>query len=220
MNALKSNTFLLTILVVLLLIAPFSLPVYANSVLDCLENEADCEEEQTNVNESADETDDVNVAGGKTFQSTSLVFSILKMIIALLFVLSLIYGIVLILRKRNRLLEQNDIIENFGGITVGPNKSIQLIRIGSHVYAVGVGDHVDLMLEITEPEVIEALLEKKHKEKQPALFGQLFQRERKSKKDQDEFFNQLKQELNKLQSNRSKLLYSDEKKDDEHERIY
>src|SRR5690606_36947570 len=75
--------------------------------------------------------------------------------IALLFVLSLIYGIVLILRKRNRLLEQNDIIENFGGITVGPNKSIQLIRIGSHVYAVGVGDHVDLMLEITEPEVIE-----------------------------------------------------------------
>lgn len=220
MNALKSNTFLLTILVVLLLIAPFSLPVYANSVLDCLENEADCEEEQTNVNESADETDDANVAGGETFQSTSLVFSILKMIIALLFVLSLIYGIVLILRKRNRLLEQNDIIENFGGITVGPNKSIQLIRIGSHVYAVGVGDHVDLMLEITEPEVIEALLEKKNKGKQPALFSQLFQRERKSKKDQDEFFDQLKLELNKLQSNRSKLLYSDEKKDDEHERIY
>lgn len=195
-------------------------PVYAeqpSSVLDCLENEEDCEEEQIESPEETNDTNDGDLVGGDSFQSTSLFFNVLKMIVALLFVLALIYGIVLVLKKRNKLMQHNDLIENLGGISVGQNKSIQLIRIGSHIYVVGVGDHVDLMLEVTEPEVIEALLDQENKEGQESLLGQLFQRERKNREDNEQFFNQLKNELNKLQTNRNKLVQNRQKKDDEHE---
>lgn len=220
MNFHKNKYFFIAFLASLFLLMVVTTPVYAksNSVLDCLENDTDCEEEQINRPVDKDESNnEEELVGGDSFQSTSLFLNMIKMIVALLFVLALIYGIVLILRKRNKLMQHNDLIENLGGISVGPNKSIQLVRIGSHIYVVGVGDHVDLMLEITEPEVIEALLDKDDKEGQETILGQLFQRERKKRNDQDQFFDQLKNELDKLQTNRNKLIDNRDKKDDEHE---
>jgi flagellar protein FliO/FliZ len=213
--------YYIVLLIICLFVLPmFTQPVHAQSsnVLDCIENEENCEEEEIDSSVETDNTNDGDLVGGETLQSTSLFFNIVKMIVALLFVLALIYGIMLVLKKRNKLMQHNGLIENLGGISVGPNKSIQLIRIGSHIYVVGVGEHVELMLEIKEPEVIEALLVKEDREGQESLLGQLFQRERKTENDNNEpFFDQLKNELNKLQTNRDKLIHNSDKKDDEHE---
>src|SRR5690625_2861577 len=84
----------------LLFLLIYIVPVQAEpkNVLDCIENEEECEEQ-------ADELVDINESNNnelienESFQSTSLVFNIVKMIVALFFVLALIYAILLILRK-------------------------------------------------------------------------------------------------------------------------
>src|SRR5699024_1479223 len=141
---------------------------------------------------------------------------IIKMVVALFFVLALIYIILLVLRRRNKLLQNHDLLENLGGISLGQNKSLQLIRIGSHIYVVGVGEHVDLMLEITEPEVLESLLNAESSNEEIPFLKGLFTKEKNKVDDKHDFMSQLDDELNKLQKNREKLVHKAVEKDDEH----
>lgn len=195
------------------------------NVLDCLENEADCEEEeQSNQNEEKEKLDDADLdeedmsdlVGNDSFKASTLFFNIVKMIIALLFVLALIYIILLVLRKRNKLMQNHDLLQNLGGISLGQNKSIQLIRIGSHIYVVGVGEHVELMLEITEAEVLEALLATDNNAEEVSFLQSLLPRSKGKLEQSSQFINQLNDELSKLKKNREELLDKAAEKDDEH----
>lgn len=215
----KFNIIFLTISFLFVML--FTYPVHAEpvNVLDCLEDEADCEEELEEEDEVI-ETDDSNsgedLVGNESFKASTLFFNIVKMIVALLFVLGLIYVILLFLRRRNKLMQHHDLLENLGGISLGQNKSLQLIRIGSHIYVVGVGEHVDLMLEITEPEVLEALLAEQDHVDEASLIQQVFSKHKNKTSEENNFMNQLDQELNKLQENREKLVHKAVEKDDEH----
>lgn len=195
------------------------------NVLDCLENEADCEEEeQSNQNEEKEKLDDADLdeedmsdlVGNDSFKASTLFFNIVKMIIALLFVLALIYIILLVLRKRNKLMQNHDLLQNLGGISLGQNKSIQLIRIGSHIYVVGVGEHVELMLEITEAEVLEALLATDNNAEEVSFLQSLLPRSKGKLEQSSQFINQLNDELSKLKKNREELVDKAAEKDDEH----
>lgn len=195
------------------------------NVLDCLENEADCEEEeQSNQNEEKEKLDDADLdeedmsdlVGNDSFKASTLFFNIVKMIIALLFVLALIYIILLVLRKRNKLMQDHDLLQNLGGISLGQNKSIQLIRIGSHIYVVGVGEHVELMLEITEAEVLETLLATDNNAEEVSFLQSLLPRSKGKLEQSSQFINQLNDELSKLKKNREELLDKAAEKDDEH----
>lgn len=187
------------------------------NVLDCLENEADCEEEGVDIEEDEPATSAEEIVGSETFNASSLFFNIVKMVVALFFILALIYIIVLVLRRRNNFLQQQDIIKNLGGIGLGQNKSIQLIRIGSRIYVVGVGEHVDLMFEITDEEVLEALLTKEMDEVETPFLQQFFKKDDSKDASATPFMQQLKDELTKLQENRTKLVNKSVEKDDEHE---
>src|SRR5699024_9831955 len=148
--------FILPLLISILVVPP-AIAQPAN-VLDCLEHGEDCEEDRNEVVHLDESNVETDLVGNESFKASSLFFNIIKMIVALFFVLALIFNIILVIRRRNKLLQNHDLLENLGGISLGQNKSLQLIRIGSHIYVIGVGEHVDLMLEITEPEVLEALL--------------------------------------------------------------
>src|SRR5699024_6844750 len=185
------------------------------NVLDCLENEEDCEKENDSNIVEMDETSNSTLVGNDSFKESSLFFNVIKMIVALFFVLALIYVILLVLRKRNKLLQHHDLLENLGGISLGQNKSIQLIRIGSHIYVVGVGDHVDLMLEITEPEVLEALLTTENNEEE-SILKHILSKNKSKTRETNNFMNQLNNELSKLKQNREKLIHKAVEKDDEH----
>lgn len=222
MVKIKSTTTF--VLLSLLFVILFTYPVNAEqaNVLDCLENEADCEEEledelddKETIEGSNEKNSEEDLVGNDSFKASTLFFNIVKMIIALLFILGLIYVILLFLRRRNRLLQHHDLLENLGGISLGQNKSLQLIRIGSHIYVVGVGEHVDLMLEITEPEVLEALLSEDEIDHEIPFLKQLLGKDNKSK-EKNNFINQLNSELTKLQKNRKKLVHNSVEKDDEH----
>nr|WP_304654759.1 flagellar biosynthetic protein FliO [Sporolactobacillus sp. STSJ-5] len=63
--------------------------------------------------------------------------------------------------KRSGRFAQVTALKNMGGVSLGTNRSLQLIRVGDEVLVVGVGETVQLLKEINDPQVIEALTQKK-----------------------------------------------------------
>lgn len=82
----------------------------------------------------------------------------IKIFLALLFVLGLLLFVLRFLNKRNMNYQQNSMIQNLGGQSVGAQKSVQLLQIGNKLYIVGVGENVQLLQVITDPEEIEGIL--------------------------------------------------------------
>ena len=62
------------------------------------------------------------------------------------------------LNKRNLNFQRNQFVQNLGGLSLGAQKSVQLLQVGKTLYLVGVGEDVQLLREITDPEEVEALL--------------------------------------------------------------
>ena len=190
------------------------------NVNECLETNEDCLEE---IAPSAIDTDG-NSEITETNQTTgSFLFSLIKMVFALLLVLALIYFLLTFIKKRNTLFSQVNVLENIGGISVGQNKSIQLIRIGEKVYVVGVGDNVELLEEIIDPATKQALLEKEETTTSTSLFQQLFKKQTKIERNENihqtdgTFTSTLQSELHKLKNNRHQLIDRHREKDEEHD---
>ncbi|MFS0751834.1 flagellar biosynthetic protein FliO [Oceanobacillus sp. 1P07AA] len=190
---------------------------------DCINNDEECTDEEINSEEETEVINDDNgmVINGDNSSSSSLVFEIIKMIFALLLVIGLIYIVLKLLGKRNKLGSNIKSLENVGGISVGQNKSIQLVRIGNQVYMVGVGDNVELLQEITDEDTIQQILndEQQSEDFLAANFISMLTNKKKkntAKGDSDQSFEKLfEKELNSLKSNRSKMIHK--YKEDSHE---
>ena len=50
-------------------------------------------------------------------------------------------------------------IRLLGGLTLGQNKSLQLVEIGNSLYLVGIGDNIQLIDKIDHPEQVAQILE-------------------------------------------------------------
>lgn len=85
-------------------------------------------------------------------------FSYLKVLFALVLVLGLLIAVLKFLNKRNVQYQQNNVVRNIGGITVGPQKSVQLIQVGERIYMIGVGEDVQLLKELSNEAEIEGIL--------------------------------------------------------------
>src|SRR5699024_9121544 len=149
----------------------FTMPSFAadDNVADCFEAGAECEEIQgTGVHKielnddlsDEQEQQETGIAGNEQRSTPSLFRNFIQMIFALLLVLGLIYVMLKLVNRRQQLFSQTQTLENLGGISVGQNKSIQVIRVGSKMYLVGVGDDVQLLKEI-EDEMTKTNLSKK-----------------------------------------------------------
>lgn len=188
---------------------------------DCLENKANCEDD---IKDSGSETE-LETDQNKTEQlpefgkSSSLFLSLVKMAFALLLVLALIYLLLKFLRKRNKLFHQVTALENLGGISVGQNKSIQVVRIGTKVFLVGVGENVEMLQEITDEEVKHDLVKKEENEGSPSQVSQWlpsFLQRKTNENNGDDGFKQLfSEELDKLKQNRKKIINRHKQKEDE-----
>ncbi|MEK0316029.1 flagellar biosynthetic protein FliO [Cohnella sp. 56] len=83
------------------------------------------------------------------------------MLWVLLVLLLMIGGIVLLLRfvgRRNRGWWVNRSLRSLGGLTLGANKSMQIVEWNNRIYVLGVGENVQLLESITDPDVVAALL--------------------------------------------------------------
>lgn len=122
----------------------------SGSVYDYLENKDD---ETTDIEKSEDglikEDNRVGITAG----------DIIKTIFSLIFVVILLYLILRLLKKKTSSLPESNLIQNLGGISVGPNKSIQMIKAGDSILIVGVGENIKLLKEITDSDEVSEMLD-------------------------------------------------------------
>src|SRR5699024_3627332 len=168
----------------------------------CLETDEDCleldeERDEDNLIEQNETT--------SSNQTGSLVINVLKIVFALVLVLILIYVLLLFLKKKNKLSANNQSFETLGGISFGQQKSIQVVRIGNKDYAVGVGNDITMLDEITDQDVNEQLKETKYTEPPTMTFIQnwlqkRFTKEKEQKKSSpnQSFSKTLEEELEEL----------------------
>ncbi|MEY9969884.1 flagellar protein FliO/FliZ [Lysinibacillus sp. RC46] len=155
MQMLKSFrlTMIFAFLVSFLFLYPTTTPVYAESntkfVDDCINKKGDCKEDST---PAAEKDSDLQAAGDVS------AWEYIKMVLALIFVIALFYGLMKFLNKRNLNFQRNQLVQNLGGLSLGAQKSVQLLQVGKTLYLVGVGEDVQLLREITDPDEVATLL--------------------------------------------------------------
>ncbi|WP_203246234.1 flagellar biosynthetic protein FliO [Sporosarcina beigongshangi] len=158
------SAFLLTILLVPQLVI---IPVQAQedpnkSVSDYWDTDKESNTEKENDTEINLEPDTDEPIADPASQGEAVGSSAgdyIKVMVALLFVVGLLYGLLKLVNRKNRLYDKNRFMKNMGGISLGQHKSIQLVIIGDSYYLVGVGDDIRLLKEITDPAEISKLVE-------------------------------------------------------------
>ncbi len=178
--------------------------------------ETDADSETIRENDPLTEGDSVNI------------FSLLiKILFSLALIILLIYVLVRFLAVRNRHFQRGSVFVNLGGIALGPNKSLQLIKVGSSLYLVGVAEQIQLIRHIENQEEIEEMMEMIQKQQQvqyPSLPGGLqkflpkgiFRRETRGETDRfesilEQKLSQFKQQ--RVQSARNSVHSSEEERD-------
>lgn len=94
-----------------------------------------------------------NSSAGGTF------LTFLKLLFALGVVLALILFLYRFLSKRTRAFQSVGHLRNLGGVSVGPNRSVQLVRIGDEILVVGVGENVQLIKTVEDEDFLAKLQE-------------------------------------------------------------
>lgn len=114
---------------------------------DIVEKE-DQEEEQPTTEETGDTESTVGLS----------VWNYVKTGFALVFVIALLIGLLRFMNRKNRIYDKSRFMKNMGGISLGQQKSIQLVTIGDSYYLIGVGEDIRLLKEITDADEIASLL--------------------------------------------------------------
>ncbi|PID00172.1 MULTISPECIES: flagellar biosynthetic protein FliO [unclassified Sporosarcina] len=144
------------------------------SVSDCIGRDKDCEEkapvaENDNKLVTNNELDEPKGLTAKDYIRTLFAFA---------FVIGLLVWLLRFMNKRNRNFDSNRLMTNMGGVPLGQNKSIQLVKMGNHYFVVGVGENVQLLREIEDPDEIAELLARydQGNEVQKGILSQLYTR--------------------------------------------
>lgn len=153
---LRKRWFLLLFFVIISLVVPAQDLVFAesNNVTDNWLKEQDSKDSNQSEPAQTNNTEETQLTGG---QGLSF-WDYLKMLFALIFVLGLLLFVLKFINKKSHSYQQNSLVRNIGGVNLGAQKSVQLIQIGNSIYVVGVGEDVQLIKEIENPEEIEQII--------------------------------------------------------------
>lgn len=179
------------------------------------------EQNKAEVNK-ADSSEDSTISSGMT------AWEYLKILLALAFVVGLLFFVLKLVNRNNKKYQSNQMLQNLGGVSLGQQKSVQLLKVGNSLFLVGVGEDVQMIKEITDPTEQETLI-KMHEEKhnlsvQTPYIAEMFQtvKDKFSKQPVEpttsDFKEALDEKLNKIKKNRQQQLddwSQKEKKDDE-----
>jgi flagellar protein FliO/FliZ len=115
-----------------------------NSVKDCIQHPEKCQDPQSSAKQSAGQQNTSSQVG-VTF------WDFVRMIFATVFVVALLYFLLKFINKKSRSFKSTQLVENLGGTVLGANRSVQIVKIADRLFIVGVGDNVQLLKEIDEP---------------------------------------------------------------------
>jgi flagellar protein FliO/FliZ len=91
--------------------------------------------------------------------ATSMPLLLLQTVFALGIIIALIYVLFRFIGKRSNAFFGRAGIRTLGGCSLGPQKSLQVVQVGSSLYIIGVGENVTLLRCIDNPAEVEALME-------------------------------------------------------------
>jgi flagellar protein FliO/FliZ len=98
----------------------------------------------------------INSTFGSSIKMVGYVIFCLILIIALFFI------IIKVIAQKNRLMISGRSVKLIGGVSIGQNKSIQVVEVGHTLFVVGVGDNVQLISKIEDAEEIEFIVDHMH----------------------------------------------------------
>lgn len=186
--------------------APFSEVSYASSnimVDDCIGNTKDeaCKEDTKAAVDNDKESTAVGVSAGEY----------IKMIFALIFVVGLLYFVLRLLNKRSTKYQHTKMMQNLGGISVGSQRSVQLVKVGNSLYLVGVGEDVNMLKEITDEHERSSLIalynEKQIQPIQGTPLSKLFKKKKTTEiDDTDDFKTEFASRLDQIKQQRNEEL--------------
>ncbi|MDV7763273.1 flagellar biosynthetic protein FliO [Peribacillus simplex] len=140
------------------------------------------------------------------------VWEFLRMIFATIFVVSLLYILLKFINKKSKSYQKANSVENLGGTSLGANRSVQLVKVGGRILVIGVGENIQLLKEIDNPEEYEQLL-RDHNDKidqmiQPGEFAMKLKNKWLNKRESEtaSFPAEFKNQLDQMSDSRKKLL--------------
>jgi flagellar protein FliO/FliZ len=147
-HVLKKIQILVSLIVFIITANAVNVTAFAevNNVKDCIEHPEKCNEQQNN------EADTSGAATSVTFSDY------LKMIVALIFVVALIYFLLKFINQKGRSFQQTKLINHLGGTPLGGNRSVQIVKVGKQVLVLGVGEDIQLLKEIQDEKEKEEIL--------------------------------------------------------------
>ncbi|WP_396193881.1 flagellar biosynthetic protein FliO [Fictibacillus barbaricus] len=74
-------------------------------------------------------------------------------------VLAILFIVLKFIQKKSVSFQDGKNLQSLGGIGVGQNRSIQLIKTGSSVLVVGVGDTITLLKEVTDEAEVKSMMD-------------------------------------------------------------
>lgn len=83
----------------------------------------------------------------------------ITVIVVLVLIIGLIIILIRFLAHKNNSWFSSRSIRHLGGVGLGQNKSVQMVKVGNSLYVVGVGEDVTLLDKIDEQEEIDAIFQ-------------------------------------------------------------
>lgn len=133
-------------------------------------------EESIVLSDSLTVNDNINAVS--EYKGTSTVATFVRMIVALVIVVGLIYGVLFFIKKKTNVVKTDDeYLRRAAYINIAPGKTVEVITLIDKAYLIGVTeDNITLLGEINDKELIEAMnisADKKANTKNPVNFSQV-----------------------------------------------
>lgn len=184
-----------------------------NSVKDCIQHPEKCKDTKASSEKNAAPKDEAAQVG-------LTIWDFVRMIFATAFVVALLYFLLKYINQKSRSFKSTQLVENLGGTALGANRSVQLVKVGNEIFIIGVGEDVQLLKEIADPNERQQILEDyNNKLEQIAQPGDIVSKiiekvkKRQSPQKQDaSFASVFKAQLNELSKGRKKLFDEMERK--------
>jgi flagellar protein FliO/FliZ len=198
-------------LLVIFALLGFQQPSHAeqlnNSVKDYYEDPEKFNEKEVSPKTETKKVEETEAQIGITF------WDVLRMIFATIFVVVLLYFLLKFINRKNRVFNTSQLVENLGGTSLGANRSVQIIKAGNQLFVIGVGESIQLLKEIDDPEeyrhIIQEYNAKMDRLVQPSdIVTKMLERTKKFQSNKikgQSFSSVLQKQLGELSKGRKKL---------------
>ncbi|MEK4238070.1 flagellar protein [Paenibacillus odorifer] len=90
--------------------------------------------------------------------SNNTLLNLLNVIIVLAVIIVLIVLLIRFLGRRNQTFMSGRSIRTLGAVGLGPNKSMQVIELGSSLYLIGIGENISILDKVTDPDEVALII--------------------------------------------------------------